>query len=242
MQVFKFHVSRFQALTSVPVSATCDNVKRETWNAKPCNLQSRSAAFASQRRPRRCGCSGAARNELKQGIVPGTGSAPALSCHSRRHPPAVRGSKPLGGTPCGRLTRGSNQPCRCGSRTCRRFGSPNPLRSAHAIRVPPAATFAVRIPTPPADRGQWADAVPRSPEPFRWKPPKLAWLHRCCRVVPAELAVTNEEPENRTCQAWSSLAKDLVLSDARRTGLTFRCITACPAFYPRDALRTSTLA
>jgi hypothetical protein len=149
---------------------------------------------------------------------------------------------PLGGTPCGRLTRGSNQPCRCGSRTCRRFGSPNPLRSAHAIRVPPAATFAVRIPTPPADRGQWADAVPRSPEPFRWKPPKLAWLHRCCRVVPAELAVTNEEPENRTCQAWSSLAKDLVLSDARRTGLTFRCITACPAFFPRDALRTSTLA
>jgi hypothetical protein len=60
--------------------------------------------------------------------------------------------------------------------------------------------------------------------------------------MPAELAVTVEEPENPNLPSRSSLAKDLVPLE-RRAGVAQRpsCITAGSAF-PRDALRTSTLA
>jgi hypothetical protein len=61
--------------------------------------------------------------------------------------------------------------------------------------------------------------------------------------VPAELAVTYEEPEKPNLPSRSSLAKDHFASpamrrQAQRPGLHHRTFGLCP----RDALRTSTLA
>jgi len=46
-------------------------------------------------------------------------------------------------------------------------------------------------------------------------------MHRCCRVVLVELAVTDEEPDYRTCSAFGPpLPRTLRLRSARRTGFT----------------------
>jgi hypothetical protein len=60
--------------------------------------------------------------------------------------------------------------------------------------------------------------------------------------VPAELAVTYEEPEKPNLPSRPSLAKDHLLPTARRCNAAARLHHRKFGLCPRDALRTSTLA
>jgi hypothetical protein len=87
--------------------------------------------------------------------------------------------------------------------------------------------------------------MPRSPEPFRWKlpgatPPRATAARvgdpgccvactRCCRVVPAELAVTYEEPESaEPVKTGPPLPRTGCLPGALR-----RCCASAPVASPR---------
>jgi len=165
-----------------------------------------------------------------------------VSCHSRPHPPALRGSKPLGGTPCG-LGHGVRiaLPMRKPHLPAVRLALPASVGTRDPRSSRRGREAATSIPTPPADRGHWADAVPRSPWLPRWKRPS-SWH---ASMLPCRARRTGRYLRGaryRTCLACGPPLPRTVRSAERAPyWLHTRCITARPA-YPRDALRTSTLA
>ncbi len=111
------------------------------------------------------------------------------------------------------------------------------LRSAHAIRVPLAATVKPQ-------RASRLRLLTEASGPMPCHAPPgcpggnvlVRGMHRCCRVVPAELAVTNEEPDTGPAELVVLPCQGpLAVRSARRTGFTPRCITARPALPARRA-------
>ena len=168
---------------------------------------------------------------------------PAVSCHSLR---AVRqcAVPGLGGTPARTRSTGLEAPSGYAARILQRSGKPSRFgRHTRCSHPTTRKTGVLGTPTTPADRGQRARMpchAPLNPSGGNALVARPAPLLPCNarRTGRHRRGARKPNPPSR-----SSLAKDLVPLEPR-AGVAQQpgCITAGFGLYPRDALRTSTLA
>ena len=153
------------------------------------------------------------RERAQAGIAPGTGPAPAVSCHSGR-PLRLRAvSVRLGGTPRGQVARGSKRPS-----DARRTSVGAPAR--------PAASVGTRHPRSPRCAETCALGAPRRllteasglgacHAPLNHSGGTnlgCVALHPCCRVCPQNWPLPTRSPIRRTCQAGPPLPRTCCLT------------------------------